>query len=67
MERAFVVQLRSEPDLLAGRFEGRVDHVDSGRSTHFETLEEFVNFVISVLARHQTDRSDGDTTEPKKN
>jgi hypothetical protein len=53
MERAFVVQLRREPDLELGIFEGRVEHVDSGCSTRFETLEEFLTFVVSSIIRSE--------------
>lgn len=46
---AFVVQFGTETDVARGRFVGRVEHVISGRATHFGTLEECVAFVGSVL------------------
>jgi hypothetical protein len=51
MQRAFVLQLRHKPDLTKGKFEGRVEHVDSGSSTHVQTLDEFLDFVVSHVDR----------------
>lgn len=47
---AFVVQFHPEVDIKAGRFEGRVEHVASCRSTRFDSLDEFLAFIDSVLA-----------------
>jgi len=46
---AFVIQFRSDSDIDAGRFEGRVEHVASHRSMRFHTLEELLRFIASVL------------------
>ncbi len=43
--RAFVIQLREQADVEQGRWIGRVEHVTSGRATHFQSLEELVGFV----------------------
>ena len=48
--RAFVVQFGTETEGARARFEGRVEHVVSGRATHVRTLEDFVAFVVGVLA-----------------
>jgi hypothetical protein len=48
--RAFVVQLRGEAEVARGHWVGRVAHVVSGRTTHFETLRELVAFIERVLA-----------------
>ena len=50
---AFVVHLRpgARPD--AGRMAGRVEHVASGRSAHFESLPEMLAFVGRVLSSLQ--------------
>jgi hypothetical protein len=53
MESAFVMQLRREPDLELGIFAGRVEHVDSGCSTRFETIDEFLKFVVSSIIRSE--------------
>jgi hypothetical protein len=51
MECAFVVQLPRQPRPERGVFSGRVEHVDSGCSTHFETVEEFLAFVALFFER----------------
>jgi hypothetical protein len=53
MRRAFVIQLRRKPDLNKGEFEARVDHVDSGCSTHVQTVDEFLDFVVSQVKRSE--------------
>lgn len=50
MRRDFVIQLRPNTDLGDGKFEGRVEHIDSGRSAHFQSVEEFLAFVARSLA-----------------
>jgi len=47
--RAFVLQFDLAADPAAGRFEGRVEHVASGRSVRFTTTEELIAFVVRVL------------------
>jgi hypothetical protein len=46
---AFVIQLQSETDLAAGRFEGRAEHVASGQTTHFHKPDELLAFLNDVL------------------
>jgi len=47
---AFVIQVRTETDLAAGRFEGRVEHIASTKATRFQSLDELVVFIAEVLA-----------------
>jgi hypothetical protein len=47
---AFVVHFRTNTDLPQGRIGGRVEHVVSGQSTHFDSLEELLAFMAQVLA-----------------
>ena len=47
--RAFVVQFHGEADIERGRVMGRVEHVASGRATHFGTLEQLLAFMAQVL------------------
>jgi hypothetical protein len=47
---AFVVHFRLSTDIAQGQIEGRVEHVVSGQSTHFDSLEELLAFVARVLA-----------------
>jgi hypothetical protein len=49
VHRTFVVQLYTETDVEAGRVAGRVEHVVSGRATHFPSLEALLAFIASVL------------------
>lgn len=49
VNRAFVVQFRTETDLDKGRVTGRVEHVLSGQATHFSSLEELLEFITRVL------------------
>jgi hypothetical protein len=48
--RAFVVQLRAETDVAAGRLVGRVEHVVSGQAATFQTLEGLLAFLAQILA-----------------
>ena len=46
MRRAFVIQLlHNQP---GDRCQGRIEHVDSGRSSHFRSLSEAVCFVRNI-------------------
>mgnify|MGYP003394877074 FL=1 len=46
---AFVVHLRANSDVTHGQVAGRVEHVVSGQSTHFDSLEELLAFMARVL------------------
>jgi hypothetical protein len=48
-ERAFVVQLHVESDVSQRHMVGRVVHVVSGQTAHFETLEALLAFIDRVL------------------
>jgi hypothetical protein len=47
---AFVVQFRSETDIQAGQFEGRIEHIASTKATRFHSLDELLTFIANVLA-----------------
>ena len=47
---AFVVHFRVNSDVAHGRLAGRVEHVVSGQSAHFASLEELLAFIARVLA-----------------
>jgi hypothetical protein len=47
---AFVVHFRTDTDITQERITGRVEHVVSGQSVHFESLEELLAFMARVLA-----------------
>jgi hypothetical protein len=48
---ALVVDCRVDTEVAQGRVTGRVEHVASGQSTHFASLEELLAFTGRVLAR----------------
>ena len=60
MRRAFVIQLDREATIH--QCDGRIEHVDSGQSTRFHSLEEAVTFVIRVIS--ETEQLDPIAPEP---
>ena len=64
--RAFVVQLRAETDIKAGRLIGRVEHVVSGEAARFRSVHELLAFMARMLARsaggppHDTQSDEGE-------
>ena len=53
---AFVVHFRVSTNITQGQIAGRVEHVVSGQSTHFASLEELLAFVAQVLAQQKERR-----------
>ena len=53
MKRAFVLRLSPEAEPDAGKFEGRVEEVDSGKTRRFVTVEEFLEFLQQCLNNQQ--------------
>jgi ABC-type Fe3+/spermidine/putrescine transport system ATPase subunit len=49
-QRAFVLQFYPEADVEHGRFVGRVEHVVSGQTARFDSLDTLVAFLGQVLA-----------------
>lgn len=47
--RAFVVQFRSTTELVPGQQVGRIEHLVSGRATHFESWEQLQGFIEQML------------------
>ena len=50
---AFVVQFRNATDFAIGRVAGRVEHIASGRSAHFESSHELLEIFARVLNEAQ--------------
>ena len=48
---AFVVHFRVNSDVAQGQLAGRVEHVVSGQSAHFDSLEGLLAFVTRVLTQ----------------
>ncbi len=55
VEWAFVVHLRPEALPEEGRMAGRVEHVASGRTEHFESVPELLAFLGRVLKNLRDD------------
>jgi hypothetical protein len=51
--RAFVVQLHADAQVKDGHFKGRVEHIVSYQSTHFESLEELLTFIVRVTMEQE--------------
>jgi hypothetical protein len=49
-DRAFIVQLHADAKVEKGQWFGRVEHVVSFRTTHFESLDELLVFIRKVLS-----------------
>jgi len=50
MRGAFVVQLRIAGQSTAGRIEGSVEEVDTGKQASFRSAEELIGFLLARLA-----------------
>jgi hypothetical protein len=50
-ERAFVIQLRADADLARGVVRGRIEHVVSGTSARFESVDELLDCMRDIVAR----------------
>ena len=53
VHRAFVVHFRLSTNIARGPIEGRVEHVVSGQSTHFDSLGELLAFMARVLTQQK--------------
>ena len=51
MQGDFVIQLRPGSEPGAGQFVGRIEHIDSGLSGSFQSLEELGAVIIRLLAK----------------
>jgi hypothetical protein len=53
---AFVVHFRTSSNVAHGQIAGRVEHVVSGQSAHFDSLEDLLAFMARVLTQQQERR-----------
>ena len=53
---AFVVHFQVSSDVARGQIAGRVEHVVSGQSTHFDSMEELLAFIAHVLTQQEERR-----------
>jgi hypothetical protein len=47
--RAFVVQIHAETNVAQDEMRRRVEHIVSGQTTHFVTVEALVQSIVQVL------------------
>jgi hypothetical protein len=48
-ERAFVVQVRSDVPGTREALRGRVEHIASGESANFDSVEGLLDFIVGLL------------------
>ena len=56
--RAFVVQLYAQSKIEKGQFKGRVEHIVSGRSTHFSSMKALKAFMHHVLTERRSEEAE---------
>ena len=56
---AFVIQFRGADEAAAERFSGRVEHVASGRTTLFQTVEELPQILLKMLRAVASEKEGG--------
>ncbi len=62
--RAFVVQFTAATNVRRRRIAGRVEHVVSGHSGHFQSLQELLAFIAQELNEKQ-EKEDPPETDKK--
>jgi len=50
MQGDFVVQIKPGMDVVRGQFQGRVEHIDSGFSARFESVNDLLAFIARAMA-----------------
>lgn len=56
VSRAFVVQFAVDTLPASDRYRGRVEHIDSGRSQRFASLDELISFFNELLEAEGVER-----------
>jgi hypothetical protein len=60
---AFVVQFRTATDFGANHVEGRIEHIASGRTAHFESTSELLAVIERMWTNALSDRPARDVDE----
>jgi hypothetical protein len=55
--KAFVIQFRAAAESQGIRLSGRVEHVSSGRTANFQSLEELSELLLQMLRRAASDEA----------
>jgi hypothetical protein len=58
MRGDFVIQLRTDTDANRETLQGRIEHVDSGQSVRFHSVEELVAFLLRTIQRDASAAND---------
>jgi hypothetical protein len=58
--QAFVVQFRSKLNLPLGQFEGRAEHIASGRVTRFSSQQQLFDFIVDLLKQYPVSNDEAD-------
>lgn len=56
---AFVIQFRRSTDLRADQLSGRVEHVASGRTATFQSIEDLPQVLLKMLKSIPSEDTDG--------
>ena len=56
---AFVIQFRRSTDLRADQLSGRVEHVASGRTATFQSIEDLPQLLLKMLKNVSADEGNG--------
>lgn len=57
--KAFVIQFRDSTESRAGQLPGRVEHVASGRTATFQSVEELPQLLQKMLKSARADEENG--------
>jgi hypothetical protein len=58
---SFVIKFGSETDAAAGKFQGRIEHVGSGQTIRFDSLDQLTDFLRRVLKEVRDEFQQADT------
>jgi len=59
--RAFLLRLSSAAEPAAGIHQGRIEHIRSGRTTQFSSMENIQDFINEVLSDEESRENAGDS------
>ena len=58
---SFVIKFGSETNAAAGKFLGRIEHVGSGQSIRFDSLDQLLEFLRRILKEVRDEFQQADT------
>jgi len=60
-DRVFLIRLTSTAEPAAGIHQGRIEHIRSGRTTQFSSMENIQEFIKEVLSDEKSRKIVGDS------